>query len=172
MLAHLFRKIEPFGGRRRGRPQQILVEDVARAAVSLLDSEIARQNVDVRISPTVTRVTVDPPELQSVIYNLVANSVYWLASLGPQEDRIVDIEVRRNKADHVEIVVSDSGPGVDQEFSDRIFEPYFSTKPRGVGLGLTHAGEIVTDYYGGELELLGPGSLGGATFRATLRHRV
>jgi C4-dicarboxylate-specific signal transduction histidine kinase len=72
----------------------------------------------------------------------------------------------------LEISLSDSGPGVDPEFSNRIFDPYFSTKPNGVGLGLTIAGEIVSEYYGGELELIERGPLSGATFRITLRRRI
>ena len=172
VLARLFKKIEPFGGRQRGRPRPILIEDVARDAVALLEAEIARDDVEVRISPTRTEVTVDPVELQSVIYNLAANSMYWLKTLPSGCERTIEIEVRRIASSEVEILVSDNGPGVDPEFSDRIFEPYFSTKPHGVGLGLTHAGEIVTDYYDGQLELLNPGNLRGATFRVTLKRRV
>ena len=67
---------------------------------------------------------------------------------------------------------SDSGPGVKTEVRDIIFDPYFSTKPDGVGLGLTIAGEIISEYYGGALELLDSGPLPGATFRITLRSRV
>ena len=172
-LGQLFNKIAPFGGRRRrGRPKPIVVEDAARIAVSLLDSEIERRGVEVRFSPTKTEVTVDQGELQSVIYNLVANSVDWLATLAPDSEKIVEIDVARVADGKVEIVVSDSGPGVDPEFAGRIFEPYFSTKPSGTGLGLTHAGEIISDYYHGKLELLTPGNLGGATFRATLAYRV
>jgi C4-dicarboxylate-specific signal transduction histidine kinase len=74
--------------------------------------------------------------------------------------------------DEVEIVFSDSGPGVEAAFRDAIFDPYFSTKPDGVGLGLTIAGEIVNAYYAGDLELLDSGPLQGATFRITLRTRV
>ena len=171
-LDRLFKKIEPFGGRRRGRPRRVLVENVVRDAVALLESEIDRHSVTVKLPRTETEVRVDPPELQSVIYNLVGNSVYWLATLPQGSERIIRVQVRRTPTRDVQITVEDSGPGVDPELSDRIFEPYFSTKPRGTGLGLTHAGEIVTDYYDGRLELLEPGPLGGARFRATLRYRV
>ena len=172
-LDRLFKKIEPFGGRRRGRPRKVIAEDSIRDAVSLLESEIDRHNITVKLPRTRTEVRIDPPELQSVIYNLVGNSVYWLATLPEGSERIVRISVRRaSPRRSVQITVEDSGPGVDPDLSDRIFEPYFSTKPRGAGLGLTHAGEIVTDYYDGRLELLEPGPLGGARFRATLSYRV
>ena len=59
------------------------------------------------------------------------------------------MEVHRLEADEVDILFSDSGPGVDPELRDYIFDPYFSTKPDGVGLGLTIAGEIVNEFYAG-----------------------
>jgi C4-dicarboxylate-specific signal transduction histidine kinase len=54
---------------------------------------------------------------------------------------------------------------------DYIFDPYFSTKPDGIGLGLTIAGEIATEY-NGSLDLVTPGLLPGANFRVLLRRRV
>jgi C4-dicarboxylate-specific signal transduction histidine kinase len=74
--------------------------------------------------------------------------------------------------DCVEVDFSDNGPGVDPNYRDEIFEPYFTTKPDGHGLGLALSGEIVKDYYSGELALLNTGPLPGATFRVTLRRRV
>jgi hypothetical protein len=72
----------------------------------------------------------------------------------------------------VVITFSDSGPSVPEEFRERIFDPYFSLRPDGVGLGLTIVGEIVHDFYAGELVLLDSGPLPGATFRITLRRRI
>lgn len=171
-LALLFRKIEPFGGRRRGRPREIPLERVIGDAVDLLQTEIERHSVKIEMPETETLVRADPPELQSVIYNLVSNSVYWLATQPSDRDRLVEINVNRISRSEVEVLVSDNGPGIDPAFRDQIFEPYFSTKPRGTGLGLTHAGEIVTDYYDGQLELVAPHLGKGATFRVTLRRRV
>jgi C4-dicarboxylate-specific signal transduction histidine kinase len=70
------------------------------------------------------------------------------------------------------VLFSDSGPGVREDIQDRIYEPYFSTKEDGVGLGLSIAGEIVKDYYDGDLALLDSGPLPGANFLITLRRRV
>jgi C4-dicarboxylate-specific signal transduction histidine kinase len=67
---------------------------------------------------------------------------------------------------------SDSGPGIPEDVQDDIFDPYFSTKPDGVGLGLAICGEIIKDYYDGKLELLEKGPLKGANFLITLNKRV
>ena len=120
---------------------------------------------------TDTQVSVDPAEIQEVIINLLQNSLYWLHQV-PKKERQIAVRVSRNVPDEVEILFADSGPGVRPESQDYIFNPYFSTKPDGVGLGLTIAGEIVSEYYAGTLVLLDSGPLPGATFRITLHKRV
>jgi signal transduction histidine kinase len=170
VLATVFRRIEPFGGRRRGRPRRITLENVIADTVAVLETDVREAGVEVTLPTTETTVTVDASELQEVIINLLQNSLYWLEQV-PKGARRIIIRVHR-RDDEVDIVFSDSGPGVDEAFAGTIFEPYFSRKPHGVGLGLTIAGEIVSEYYGGELKLMNSGPLPGATFRITLRRRV
>ena len=170
-LATLFRKIEPFGGRRRGRPVPISLEKVIADACSVLDTETAEVGAKLELPKTDTQVTVDQAEVQQVVINLLQNSLHWMREV-PTDNRKVVVEVYRNSPDEVEVIFSDSGPGVPEEFRGRIFDPYFSTRPDGVGLGLMLAGEIVADYYGGSLELLDSGPLPGASFRFTLCKRV
>jgi len=171
VLAILFKKIEPFGGRRRGRPARISMESVIRNAFSVFEKEIEQVGAIVEISSTYTEVTVDEAEIQEVIVNLLQNSLYWLRQV-PKEKRYITVEVKRIADTELEIIFSDSGPDIDEEFQEMIFEPYFSTKPHGIGLGLTIAGEIVSDYYDGILELKKGGPQPGATFRILLRRRV
>ena len=171
MLSTIFRKIQPFGGRKRGRPETVRLEQIITDAFSILAEEIAQTGAQIKLPDTNTRVTVDPVEIQLVIINLLQNSLYWLDRV-PQEHRQIAVEIRRNSIEEVEILFSDSGPGIQSEFQERIFDPYFSTKPDGIGLGLTIAGDIVSEYYKGKLELIETGSLPGATFRITLRKRV
>ena len=127
--------------------------------------------VKIDLPQTDTQVRVDQAEIQEVMVNLLQNSLYWLRKVlsGTRE---IAVQVRRHSSDEVEILFSDSGPGIDPEFRDFIFDPYFSTKPDGVGLGLTIAGEIVNEFYGGELALVDNGPLPGAAFRITLHKRV
>lgn len=171
VLATVFRKIEPFGGRKRGRPSQVCLEQVIADAFSVLVTEIAEVGAQVTLSKTDTQVSVDQAEIQEVIINLLQNSLYWLRQ-APKDSRQIVVRTRRKGPDQVEILFSDSGPGVKLEFRERIFDPYFSTKPDGVGLGLTIASEIVNEYYAGSLELIENGPLPGATFRIMLHKRV
>ncbi|WKC44096.1 sensor histidine kinase [Pseudomonas veronii] len=171
VLDGVFKRIEPFGGRRRGRPAQLYMEQLIKDSQELLSDDFVKLKVKFTLSDTQTLVKVDSAELQEVFINLMQNSLYWL-SFVPEHARIIAATVRRNPDTSVEIILADSGPGVPWENRESIFEPYFSTKSDGVGLGLSIVGDIVSDYYGGSLELMETNSLGGAAFRITLRRRV
>lgn len=171
VLSTAFRRMEPFGGRKRGRPAQLYLEDIVADAVALFATETKQLGIRLTTPSSQTLVRVDPAELQEVIINLYQNSVYWLEQT-PKAKRAIAIEVQRTSSEEVVILFSDSGPGVAAANKDLIFEPYFTTKVDGIGLGLSIAGEIVSDYYDGSLELLQKGPLPGATFKVTLRKRV
>lgn len=171
VLDGVFKRIEPFGGRRRGRPAQLYMEQLIRDSQELLNDDFEKLKIKFTVSDTQTLVKVDSAELQEVFVNIMQNSLYWL-SLVPDNSRLVAATVKRNSDTSVEVILADSGPGVPWENRESIFEPYFSTKSDGVGLGLSIVGDIITDYYGGSLELMESNSLGGAAFRITLRRRV
>jgi signal transduction histidine kinase len=171
VLSIAFKRMEPFGGRRRGRPTQLYLEEIIRDAFGVFADDIGRLNVKTKLPQTQTLVRIDPAEMQEVIINLLQNSLYWLEQVNESKREVV-VSVERKGQDHVDIVFSDSGPGVPPENRELIFEPYFSTKPEGVGLGLSIVGEIISDYYEGSLELLKDGPLKGANFLITLRKRV
>jgi C4-dicarboxylate-specific signal transduction histidine kinase len=107
--------------------------------------------------------------MQQIFVKLLDNSLYWLARVAP-ERRAIAVQCR-HASNSVEILFCDGGPGVGDDVRDYIFDPYFSTKPDGIGLGLTIAGEIATEY-NGSLDLVTPGLLPGANFRVLLRRRV
>lgn len=171
VIATAFKRMEPFGGRRRGKPSQLYLEDLIRDSFAVFAAEIDRLGVTKTMPRTQTLVRVDPSEIQEVIINLLQNSLYWLEQV-PESKRQIAVSVDRKGPDHVEVLFSDSGPGIPDDNREHIFEPYFSTKSDGVGLGLSISGEIVSDYYGGSLNLLDRGPLKGANFLVTLRKRV
>lgn len=143
--------------------------------MDVLKSETTRHDVKVTIEGEDQLVTAEPGDIRTLVVNLLSNAVYWLSTMPSGAPREILIETGRTHeqgADVVDIVVSDNGPGVREEISDLIFDTYFSDKPDGVGLGLSIAGSVVKDFYDGDLELMSPGALGGASFRARLRRRV
>jgi signal transduction histidine kinase len=170
VLATVFRRIEPFGGRRRGRPVDVVLEDVIADSFGVLEGELERIGAKVELPASKTPVTVDEAELQEVFVNLLTNSIYWLSQVD-EDHRHIRVEVSRDEG-ALHVLFSDSGAGVREDVREWIYEPYFTTKEDGVGLGLSIAGEIVKDYYDGELALLDSGPLPGANFLITLRRRV
>lgn len=170
-LGLIFNRIEPFAGRKKGKPATVYLENVIKDAVAVLEGEIEKLKVKVEISETETLVRAAPHEIMQVIVNLLDNSLYWLRR-EPDDDRRIQIRVDRPQENQVTILFSDSGPGITQEDQDYIFDPYYSTKPDGVGLGLAVSGEIIEDFYNGKLELLDQGPLKGANFFITLNKRV
>ena len=93
---------------------------------------------------------VDRIQIEQVIINLVKNAMeaVWDASDGP---RAVSIRTARAGRDGVEVAVSDSGPGVSAAELGRLFEPFYTTKPGGMGLGLSISRSIVKAH-GGRLQ--------------------
>ena len=167
-FTNLYKRIEPFGGRKRGRPQTIVVEDIIRDQFMICKEELEQNEIKYDVSKTEHKVTIDVSELAIVLMNLLQNSIYWLSTVST--NREISIEVA-DTTDGLEIIVSDSGPGVMPGDEEIIFQPYYSTKPNGIGLGLTIVGEIMAEY-DGELSLLKEGVLGGASFRLLFRKRI
>jgi signal transduction histidine kinase len=164
-LASLFRRLVPFGGRVRGPAKLIKLEDAIRDVFLLFQDELSKDEIDYRISTGTTEYKVDLAGFETMIVNLLQNSIYWIHS---QTVRGGEIEVQVSQDDTwTTILFSDNGPGVQEQYQDLIFDPYFTTKPNGIGLGLTIAGEQATEY-GGSFELLSHGPLNGATFQIKL----
>jgi hypothetical protein len=168
MLSELFKRLEPFGGRKRGRPEEIVIENAIRNVFLLYDFQLKKLNIQVSLPESENKVTIDNGEFQSIIVNLLTNSMYWLENVDYEKKIIIQVE---HDIQSLIIVFSDNGPGVDEENQELIFDPYFSTKPDGIGLGLTIIGELMSDY-NGELLLIDNGPLNGATFKLIFRNRI
>ncbi|CDG51275.1 putative two-component sensor kinase [Halomonas sp. A3H3] len=171
ILRDVFQRAEPFGGRKRGRPKKYYIESLIQENFSNYEQELKEANVSIHLPETSTLVSVDTTELSEIFINLITNSLYWLKSV-PKDRRSIHVLVERKKTGALEIIFSDTGPGIDVKYKDRVFEPYFSKKPNGDGLGLSLVGEIIHGYYNGSVELLDTGVSGGATFRILLNKRV
>ena len=111
-MAELFRKIEPFGGRRRGKPSPVALESVIRSTFELHDGKIKELGVVCALPDTKTVVTVDPVEMQQVIFNFLDNSLFWLEQQENNDQKQISVDVARNESGGVEVVYCDSGPGV------------------------------------------------------------
>ena len=90
----------------------------------------------------------DRLQLQQVLINLIINAIDAMESL-PSEKRIIEIEGRPMEADErVQLVIRDHGPGVPDLGSQRIFEPFHSTKEGALGMGLAVCHTIIEAHHG------------------------
>lgn len=168
-MSLLFKRLEPFGGRRRGRPKEVVLEKAIADIFELHHKKIEDLHVSTDLPKSETIVTIDESEFETIIVNLLQNSLYWLEKVN-EANRKIKVTLTRDD-DKLTLIFSDSGPGIKQEDVPYIFDPYFSTKPDGVGLGLTIVGELVTEY-NGTFELIDGDELNGATFRLTFTRRI
>jgi PAS domain S-box-containing protein len=117
----------------------------------LAGSEIAKNGVSTqtRLTEGVLPVQGDRVQVQQVILNLILNAVEAMASvyLGARE---LLISTERNPTNGVIVAVRDSGPGIDPEIRERIFEAFYTTKSSGVGMGLSICRSII-ETHGGRL---------------------
>jgi C4-dicarboxylate-specific signal transduction histidine kinase len=105
--------------------------------------------VQARLAPRLGRVRGDRVQLQQVIKNLILNAVEAMGAVetGPRE---LIITTEQSPTNSIVVGVGDSGPGIDPEHLERIFEPFYSTKSSGMGMGLSICRSII-DAHGGRL---------------------
>jgi two-component system sensor kinase FixL len=147
-----------------GRREIVDVKALIEATVSLAKIEITQNAIDVRLrlAANLPPVVVDRVQIEQVLINLLRNAIDALLSSGASRRTIV-ITAEAAKA-AVEITLCDSGPGIADEVRSRMFEPFVTTKPNGMGLGLAISRSIV-EAQGGHLRLVTTGEAGtGFTF--------
>ena len=156
--------------------EDIAVADVIRDAMTMAESHSLKGKVDVRIDvPEALRpIQGDPHQLRQIFTNLLTNAFEAMnGSSGMVEIMATAIDGEDEPmpgAEHlgptILITISDNGPGIPPEVVDRIFSPFFTTKPQGSGLGLAIVRKIV-DAHDGRIDVVErPG--GGTVFRVTL----
>ncbi|MBL7688088.1 MAG: PAS domain-containing sensor histidine kinase [Bdellovibrionaceae bacterium] len=154
-----------------GAQSEVELISVIGSARLLLSTELTRNAVEIRVSGLPSaRVLGSESALIRVVTALVQNAIEAISTAGGPT-RIVSIDVGRvADAAKFELIVEDSGPGISTAHQDQIFEPFYSTKEigQGLGLGLSLAKEAV-EAMGGHVEYVGTSALGGARFHIELK---
>jgi PAS domain S-box-containing protein len=153
--------------------ERISLGDVIRGAVSTAESHAARGRVDVQVDypEHLPPIQGDPHQLRQIFTNLLTNAFEALAGVGTvritaamlADDATAGGEPQ---GPMLQVEVTDDGPGVPADVMDRIFRPFFTTKPQGSGLGLAIVRKIV-DAHDGRIDV-GLIEGAGTRFRVTL----
>jgi signal transduction histidine kinase len=107
----------------------------------------------------------DRVQIQQVVMNLILNAIEAMSIVEDRERELV-ITTERGAGDEVRVAISDVGLGLDPQHAERMFEPFYTTKPGGLGVGLSISRSIV-DNHGGRL-WAAPNDGPGATFQFTV----
>ena len=143
------------------------INDVIREAILLVQREVLSHGVSLRteLASALPSVLGDRVQLQQVVINLLMNGV---EAMEPITDRPREIVIRsqQHEGGQVLVAVSDSGIGLDSETAERLFSAFFTTKPSGMGMGLSISRSIIRAH-GGRL-WASPNTDHGAAFQFTV----
>jgi len=140
---------------RKGTPvrEKLAVNHLIEDVVDLMSPEFRRHQIEVLLdlAPDLPFVMGDRVQLQQVMVNLLLNGIEAIRDSG---NNIRQIRIRAKCVeDHVSVSVHDSGPGLPPANQDQLFQPFFTTKADGLGLGLSISRSII-EAHGGTLEAL------------------
>ena len=128
-------------------PAPVDVNGLVEEAVHLVSAEARAQEVEIvrRLAPLLPRILGDRVQLEQVVVNVVLNAIDAMKD-GPVH-RTVTIRTLR-EGDRVLLEIADSGPGIPEELLEKVFEPFYSTKNGGLGIGLPSCRTIVRSHGG------------------------
>ncbi len=154
---------------KRTEPQMVSLDinDVIREAILLVQREVLSHGVSMRteLASALPPVLGDRVQLQQVVINLLINGVEAMASVTDRRREIL-IRSQQHEAGQVLVAVLDSGIGIDAETAERVFSAFFTTKPSGMGMGLSISRSIIRAH-GGKL-WVSPNPDHGAAFQFTV----
>jgi PAS domain S-box-containing protein len=144
------------------------VNDIVSEVAALLQRELAAQHVTLRLelANAIPLIVGDRVQLQQVIINLVVNGVDAMQAVTDRSHALL-IHTYEDEAHQIVVAVKDSGAGIPVETADHLFDAFFSTKPSGLGIGLSICRSIIGDH-GGQLFATNNTGEPGATFQFVL----
>jgi C4-dicarboxylate-specific signal transduction histidine kinase len=143
------------------------INDVVNQVIVLVQREVLSHAVSLRmeLAPAVPAVLADRVQLQQVLINLVINGIEAMQPVTDRPRQLV-IRSRQDEADQVLVTVTDCGIGISATNADQLFNPFFTTKSGGMGMGLSICRSII-EAHGGRLSASGNVGVG-STFQLAL----
>ena len=142
-LSKLFKSLDPISGKKRGRPKTFGVLDVIQRCTGLFGDSIVDVGANVGVLPEglSPEVIGYESDLMAALLNIIDNALHWLGT-SPVRPRELSFSISQSKK-YVRIAVSNNGPMIDERFRMSLFNPGFSLKTEGSGIGLAIAREAM-----------------------------
>jgi signal transduction histidine kinase len=149
----IIRRLRGFVRKEEPRLQAVDVNTIVEEVVTLVGGDAREHGIDLQLTldPALPTVEADPIQLEQVIFNLVRNALE-ATQPDPGPFAAVGIMTRRNGGGGVEVLVCDAGVGISDDEEHKIFEPFHTTKPSGLGMGLAISRSIL-EAHGGTLTM-------------------
>ena len=130
---------------------RIRINEIIEEVVALADRQASRNEVSVvtELTPDLPLVVGDRIQLQQVILNLMLNGIEAMSGVNDRSRRLV-VRSRMQDAEQIRVSIEDCGIGVTEKNISRLFEPFFTTRSQGIGMGLPISRSIV-EAHGGRL---------------------
>ena len=146
------------------------INEAILEVIALTRSEVQRNGVSLRtrFSGSLPPVRGDKIQVQQVVLNLILNAIDAMSEVGEGERQLL-VSTDKGESDCILVAVRDSGAGLDSSSLDQLFQPFFTTKSSGLGMGLSICRSII-EAHGGRV-WASPNSTRGATFQFTLPTR-
>ncbi|MHC4442222.1 MAG: sensor histidine kinase [Planctomycetota bacterium] len=167
---NIIQQMRNFAQRKAHYKEPASINIIVSEAVDLMKTETEMHNISIQqeLADNIPWINIDGVLIEHVILNLIYNSIEAMVQHN-SPIRNIAIQTAMSDKETIEITVSDTGPGVPQKIANELFEPFVTTKPDGVGMGLAISRSAVADH-GGRLWMM-DNSEEGASFRFTLPTR-
>jgi PAS domain S-box-containing protein len=163
----IIRRLRKFVQKRKTEHCEVRTNELLREVATFVAADLRQENIvlNCRLQNDLWNVEADPVEIQQVVVNLVRNAADALSKSDCPRREIV-IETHNRDCWRVEVIVTDSGPGISVEVVDHVFEPFYTSKTDGLGIGLGICKSII-ETHGGRI-WVGESAMGGASFHFDL----
>jgi C4-dicarboxylate-specific signal transduction histidine kinase len=163
----VIRRIRQFSKKSNPEMIRLDINEVVEEAVTLLRHEALGHGVAIKLEleSGLPPVRGDRIQLQQVIINLAVNGMQAMATVNDR-DRVLIMRTQRHQSDRLLVAVADVGAGIKPENADRLFSTFYTTKPDGLGMGLSICRSIV-EAHGGRV-WASPNAGPGMTFQFTI----
>jgi nitrogen fixation/metabolism regulation signal transduction histidine kinase len=128
------------------QPRPADINEIVEATLGMFNGRLDGIHVEKQLDAELPLAMADPEAIKRALANLIDN-----AAEAMQDSQVKEIHIATSlleSRDGLEIMIADSGHGIDRELKEKLFLPYFSTKKRGTGLGLAIVRRIVEDHHG------------------------
>jgi C4-dicarboxylate-specific signal transduction histidine kinase len=134
------------------RTDSVDLSEAVREVLELTRGEALKRGVSVRtqLADGLPLIQGDRVQLQQVVLNLILNAVQAMGAVADRTRELMLITIRQTEPNAVCLGVRDTGPGLSAETLPRLFEPFYTTKPDGMGMGLSICRSII-EAHGGRL---------------------